>query len=399
MIRVCLGVRFGWRHFPGVSSEPNRPTPESATTEQGTQSRAIVALIKRLWCVGSGRMGDHVTDDRALKQAIRRRMAQTGQKYTEARRALLNDASEGERPSWHHEPYWQDSLSQCSRLGAEEDEAVSRACLYASLQVQIEFGFMPLYGRTARRPRAEYAMAAIDASAPLTEAGLGPQIERNRRILERIEAMTSEWPAPEPAQPGENTQQRAVRLAAERARLRSFLLARENAMARSEELDHKAWQPGRDAFLRHPMDNWFRLRRQQIEDAQLRELLDAWIDDFERNYAELVAGIPAAWRKHAELDFVATIEDVDEPDQHEPSAQWGSALPSPARVSVDKLVNGDLLDREEVATDMVMIEGRLRQDSEGITALAGERWHVRGHRLSNGTILPCRGSYRLTHAP
>lgn len=33
--------------------------------------------------------GDHVTDDRFLKQAVRRRMEQTGEKYTEARRAVL----------------------------------------------------------------------------------------------------------------------------------------------------------------------------------------------------------------------------------------------------------------------------------------------------------------------
>ncbi len=40
---------------------------------------------------------DHVTEDRALKQAIRRRMEATGEKYTEARRAVLSRArAEGE---------------------------------------------------------------------------------------------------------------------------------------------------------------------------------------------------------------------------------------------------------------------------------------------------------------
>lgn len=35
---------------------------------------------------------EHVAENRALKQAIRRRMAQTGEKYTEARRAVLGRA-------------------------------------------------------------------------------------------------------------------------------------------------------------------------------------------------------------------------------------------------------------------------------------------------------------------
>jgi hypothetical protein len=43
-------------------------------------------------------MGDHVTEDRALKLAIRRRMEQTGEKYTEARRALSRTYAGGLRP-------------------------------------------------------------------------------------------------------------------------------------------------------------------------------------------------------------------------------------------------------------------------------------------------------------
>lgn len=54
---------------------------------------------------------DHVTEDRALKQAIRRRMQETGEKYTEARRAVLDEASAGltenactASPPWYRPP-------------------------------------------------------------------------------------------------------------------------------------------------------------------------------------------------------------------------------------------------------------------------------------------------------
>ena len=49
--------------------------------------------MRGIWPKGE----DHVTDNRALKQAIRRRMEQTGEKYTQARRAVL-DRTTGRQP-------------------------------------------------------------------------------------------------------------------------------------------------------------------------------------------------------------------------------------------------------------------------------------------------------------
>ena len=54
----------------------------------------VVALIERSGAWGAARNGDRVTDDRARKKAVRRRMAQTGEKYTEARRAVGGTAGD-----------------------------------------------------------------------------------------------------------------------------------------------------------------------------------------------------------------------------------------------------------------------------------------------------------------
>src|SRR6266566_6191303 len=72
-------------------------------TEQGTSSRAChpPSMAGR---VGSGQSWVGMTQNRRPKRAIRSRMAQTGEKYTEARRAHLasgghsGGASAGEYP-------------------------------------------------------------------------------------------------------------------------------------------------------------------------------------------------------------------------------------------------------------------------------------------------------------
>lgn len=51
---------------------------------------------------------DHVTEDRALKQDIRRRMEATGEKYTEARRAVLD---------WHSGTTKPGHIKEAERLG------------------------------------------------------------------------------------------------------------------------------------------------------------------------------------------------------------------------------------------------------------------------------------------
>jgi ATP-dependent Clp protease ATP-binding subunit ClpA len=92
----------------------------------------IVASIELVVCVGHVRSGDHVTDDRARKKAVRRRMAQTGEKYTEARRALENAATDPETEGAQPEdPAWRgqfgrftDSARRAIALARKEARAL-----------------------------------------------------------------------------------------------------------------------------------------------------------------------------------------------------------------------------------------------------------------------------------
>src|SRR5258708_957030 len=65
-----------------------RPTLEPAMTEQGTSSRVChLRAWPEAW--GLARAGADMTANRRSKRAVRSRMAQTGEKYTDARRALV----------------------------------------------------------------------------------------------------------------------------------------------------------------------------------------------------------------------------------------------------------------------------------------------------------------------
>jgi len=133
-------------------------------------------------------------------------------------------------------------------------------------------------------------------------------------------------------------------------------------------------------------------------DPELAELIEAWIDDLESNYQQLIDGMPTGWRRHGQLDFEAVIEDLADEDDPDPNFDWSTVLPSPARVRVDNPIKGNVGDREAVVTNILVVEGEFAHQSDGIVAVARERWHVRGHRLIDGTIMPCRGTYRVASA-
>lgn len=378
-----------------------------------------VASIQRPRCVGSGRKADHVTDDRALKRAIRRRMEQTGEKYTEARRALLGSASSGERYPWYYEPYWENLRRRFEQQADEEGEAVTRASVYHSLHsLQLLFALTPFSltpsGRgpsgpdawLANRPPVECNAAVIEASRPLAAVGFGPLIDRNRQIVDRVLALIDERAAgaSEQAQQAAESQRARLGFTVPRSESqRPSSEGRSTAAARpwgdrSKELNHDKDEGQLDHFLRHPLDKWFRGPWRGIYDPVLLELVDAWIDDLERNYAQLVKLLPPAWVEHVELDFEAVCEELREEDGHGSSSDWNTGLPSPARVLLKNATRGELGNRELVATQMLLVEGGVSPQPDGIAALPHESWIIRGHRLSDGTIMPCRGTYRLASA-
>ena len=96
--RSLLGGRvrcyLGFAPFPGVSSEltlAHARVGDDGVRDSVSGGRRVDRAAVG---VGCGWIGDRVTDDRARKKAVRRRMAQTGEKYTEALRALQEAARE-----------------------------------------------------------------------------------------------------------------------------------------------------------------------------------------------------------------------------------------------------------------------------------------------------------------
>jgi len=147
-----------------------------------------------------------VTDERALKRAIRRRMELAGEKYTDGRRALAGGPGDAPRYPWLYAPFWVQLRERYERLCDEEDEAVARATVYGvmhSHHLVFALGsFQMIAGGRGpsgpddwlrQRPAAEYNAATIEASAPLAACGFEAQIERNRMIVDRVLALIDTW--------------------------------------------------------------------------------------------------------------------------------------------------------------------------------------------------------------
>lgn len=349
-----------------------------------------------------------VTEDHALKQAVRRRMELTGEKYTQARRALAGGSGDLPRFPWAYAPFWEEVRERYERLCDEQDEALARASVYSRLHsLQLVFTLSSFDsiaggrhpdgpdGWLAKRPAVEYNARTIEAAAPLRAAGFERELERNRQIADRVLVLIDTWSA------GASLQSREA-VARRRGNLGVMPLPRKpSARAaaapwgqRSEEVGHTVWGDERDSFLRHPQaDNIHRPRR-GIDDRVLLNLLDAWLEDLERNYAELEEGMPPAWREHGELDFEASTDARDQADQE---LRWRVGFYSPARMRVERRHRGVPDDEEAVATQMLRVQNRVSPQPDGIAVVApGERWHIRGHRLEDGTIMPCTGSYRIS---
>jgi hypothetical protein len=309
-----------------------------------------------------------------------------------------------ERFPWFEAPFWEEVCARAEQVAREEGDAVARAHVYFMLLThQLLPALVPTVMRArsgpddwlSLQPGLETSAVAIEASAPLGSIGYGPEVERNREMVDRTLSLVRERSA------GASPQ---AREAAETWRAR--LLARGPASAcrrregprpiwedRSKELGHEPISGERDVHLQRPHDRFFRSARAGVEDAALVALLDAWIADLEDNYDELVRLVPADCLDHAELAFEAV-----EADAERPSGPGVGDLPSPARVRVRDREKGDTGDVESLATSLLLLEKHASPQPDGVTLLPGERWRIRGHRLRDGTIMPCRGTYRTARA-
>ena len=221
--------------------------------------------------------------------------------------------------------------------------------------------------------KLELVLALADEvdPSPLVAAGYGSEVDRARAVLERFRVLAGD---------SELTPQQARSI----EWMRSLDPRRPDPKKaapwgfRSEPLGHRPCD-GLNQFLQRPLDRWHRMARAASTDSQLNELLDDWLRAIDQNYATLVAQADTA---HGELSVDAEALD----------GQGWDGLHSPARF---------IADGEEimVATDTVPAgEGLISPQPEGIHAVPGERWHIQGHVLDDGTLLPCWGTYRISRA-
>jgi len=351
---------------------------------------------------------DRVPENRWLKQAIRRRMELAGEKYTEARRALAGDTGSQQRYPWFDAPYWAQHAEGYEQVAGEHDEALARAGVYFWMWMrQLPFALQPFRliagGRgpsgpdewLAERPGAEYDAAVIEAATPLRAAGFEREVERNRQIADRVLVVIDQHSAGASAQ---------AREAAQTRRTRQGVMGAQRPPAsgsparpwgeRSKPLGHAALLDDRHQHLRSPIANAVYAPRRGVKDPVLFGLLDEWLEDLARNYAELVDGMPPDWREHGELDFEAS---ADARGQDDDELKSSTAFRSPARMHLEHLHRGDVRHQEAVCTPMFVVGRHVSPQPDGIAVVApGERWHIRGHRLADGTIMPCTGSYRLS---
>lgn len=299
-------------------------------------------------------------------------------------------AEPGERFPWFDAPFWEEVGERARRAAEEEGEAVARASVYfAMFTHQLVTALTPFRFADPRapdqwlslRPGVEAAAIAVEASAPLVALGYGDQVERNRMLVDHA-ARFVEDRAAGASKEAHNAAARWKELLVRRGPEQVWPTPprrdapRPSWGDRSKQLGHATHRRRLDFHLQRPAVDRFR----GIQDAATPELVGAWVEDLERNYAELVASIPPDCLEHAELDFEA----------HAPHEEQ----PSPVEVRVEDRRNGDLADTEPLATSSLVIDGHLSPQPDGIAPQPGDRWRIRGHRLRDGTIMPCWGTHR-----
>jgi hypothetical protein len=305
---------------------------------------------------------------------------------------------------WYEGPYWEEIAARFERIAEEEGEAVARASVWFDLYgLQLLFALTPFAlmakgrppggadGWLATRGAIETSKRVIEASVPLTAFGFGTELERNRQIVSRVLQVSEEWAEGASEKARDATGREKKRLMTQGPEPRRTCKTKRGSRPpwgeRSEQLGHKTRRGQGDFFLQHPRDNDFRRARAGIKDLALLELVDAWIDDWQRNYEELVGEIPADCRDHAELAFEAVAGSAED--------ELLIGLNSPAAISLRQREKGDAAESEAIATNVLLLELGRSPQPDGIALEPQERWWIYGHRLEDGTIMPCWGTHRL----
>jgi hypothetical protein len=307
----------------------------------------------------------------------------------------------GERYPWYEPAFYEQLAQDAERIQNEEGSEVARAFVYFALELhQLSFALTPLWAAPVRgsardpdwwtslRPGVEACAAAIEASSAALALGYAEHVDRNRRIVARVVELIAERGAGASDQVRKQVAGQCDRLL-RRAPSCPVRKPRRNSPPwgeRSKELGHRPMSGQRDLFLQHPRDEPLRRARAASHDDVLAGLLDAWVDDLAENYQQLVSGVGQDAVQHADVVFDAVATG---------DGDMVLGLSSPASMRVENSLKGETPRRVPVATDQLVLPSGLSPQPDGIHASTGERWRICGHRLSDGSVMPCTGSYRI----
>lgn len=264
---------------------------------------------------------------------------------------------------------------------APVDSAVREACqLRAMAQPVVQFAISLRYqmpGAELERDAVTHASAALSRRTAwaFARAGLDKRlVQRNLRLLDRVDELLGQWPEPEWSDAVRNAVQRLSE-------------ARRAGRARGQHLRQTGRfpdpaPPSLGWLLRHPGDHWFRRARPAITDPKICTVVDEWIADSDASYATLAATQPTA-------DSADVVVDVALPDEYVAADSHGPVSTVLLASHQGNVEIDSSLPLHLVAPGEAVFNGTI------IAVLAGERWRIVGTLLADGSLLPADGTYRL----
>lgn len=343
-----------------------------------------------------------MTENQRSKRTIRLRMVQTGEKDTEARRALLNpdnqshsasraghlgtDADEclagleAHQAAWEYEDaigdlaaIWKLDGDELRELGLLRSTA--RPVIWAVIKLSVT-GFP---GADLDSDAGWAAMLAVSRwkLLILQQAGFDAHlVDGHLRLIDLIESRIALWPAVDWTAAVHAHVQALVR-ASDSGRRRGQLLRAGADPAAMHVLNGAGWE------LRHPADHYFSRARAVMADPTLRRYLDRQIVMFAPSYAALTARDWSPAMSRADVNVDVLVADPAPTD-------WAH----PVATTVVGVHRGDLTIGSEVGLRLVA-DHTATFNGTLLSVLGGERWLVCGRFLADATVVPVDGTRRL----
>jgi hypothetical protein len=327
-------------------------------------------------------------------------MAETGEKYTEARRALLTPASQhdGPGPVMHHLTVADEYLAKIGAHQAAWEEDYPTAALAATQGFTDELrdlyrlraAAQPVIWVVIKLSAAGFPGADLDADAgwaamlavtrqdllKLERASVDAALVKSHLGLIRIiESKVGLWLESDWVAAVQGRVQGLVD-ARDSGRHRGLQESSKSAVAEPTVLDNGAWT------LRHPPDHFFSLARARMTDPALLKYLDGQIAAFAPSYTALAARDWSSDMSGAEVIVEVQILDPATTDWKQP------VQATVVRVHRGSVSPGSQVGLRLVADADAAFNGKL------LNVLGGERWLVCGALREDGTLLPLDGTRR-----